>query len=96
MTTSQRESIAALRAENYPYSFIGKTLGLSPNTVKSVCRRKNYEAHGRRKNKAEKQNPSLCKCCFRPLGDKGRKDRLFCSESCRMAWWRNNRRIIEK
>ena len=91
MTTSQRESIAALRAENYPYSFIGKTLGLSPNTVKSVCRRKNYEAHGRRKNKAEKQNPLLCKCCFKPLG--GRIGQHFCSSDCRAKWWKEQRKV---
>ena len=37
MTEQQLEQIAALRRENYPYSFIGRELGLSPNTVKSVC-----------------------------------------------------------
>ena len=34
MTVQQLEQIAALRQENYPYSFIGRELGLSPNTVK--------------------------------------------------------------
>ena len=34
MTATQRKRIAELRAENYPYSFIGKALDLSPNTVK--------------------------------------------------------------
>ena len=38
MTAKQLEQIAALRQENYPYSFIGRELGLSPNTVKSICR----------------------------------------------------------
>ena len=32
MTEQQLEQIAALRKENYPYSFIGRELGLSPNT----------------------------------------------------------------
>lgn len=96
MTTAQRECIAELRAQNYPYSFIGKALDLSPNTVKSVCRRKSFEAHGNRKTKTEKQNAVLCKNCHKPLDDKGRRDRLFCTESCRMEWWKNNRKIIEK
>ncbi len=30
MTAKQLEQIAALRRENYPYSFIGRELGLSP------------------------------------------------------------------
>lgn len=56
MTEQQLEQIAALRKENYPYSFIGRELGLSPNTVKSICQRKGFAASGVRKTKAEKQN----------------------------------------
>ena len=56
MTKQQLEQIAALRRENYPYSFIGRELGLSPNTVKSICQRKGFAASGARKTKAEKQN----------------------------------------
>lgn len=96
MTAQQRESIAELRAKNFPYSFIGKALNLSPNTVKSVCRRKGYEAYGKRKTKSEKQSVVLCKNCRRPLGQDGRKDRLFCTEACRMEWWKSNRKVIEK
>lgn len=33
MTGQQLEQIAALRRKNYPYSFIGRELGLSPNTT---------------------------------------------------------------
>ena len=94
MTAQQRERIAELRAQNYPYSFIGKALDLSPNTVKSVCRRKNFEAHGRRKTKAEKQSVVLCKNCKKPV--EGRKGQLFCSEACRMEWWKTHRKIVEK
>ena len=46
MTVQQLEQIAALRQENYPYSFIGRELGLSPNTVKSVCRRNGFDTIG--------------------------------------------------
>ena len=65
MTAAQRKRIAELRAENYPYSFIGKALDLSPNTVKSVCRRKRYMAQGKRKTKAEKTKTSICKYAYR-------------------------------
>ena len=93
MTTAQKERIAELRAQNYPYSFIGKALNLSPNTVKSICRRKAIEAHGRRKTKVEKQSAPLCKNCHRLLG--GKKGQLFCSEACRSNWWRRNRDVTE-
>ena len=47
--TDRNQRIAELRQQNYSYSFIGKVLSLSPNTVKSICRRKNFDASGPRK-----------------------------------------------
>lgn len=96
MTAQQRESIAELRAKNFPYSFIGKALNLSPNTVKSICRRNGYVAHGERKTKAEKQSVVLCKNCRKPFPEGTRTDAVFCSDYCRTVWRRNNRKIIEK
>lgn len=86
------ERIAEMRLQNYSYSFIGRTLGMSPNTVKSICRRQGLAAEGPRKSKAEKQNAPLCKNCHRLLTG-GRSDRVFCSEKCRSDWWKNNRTI---
>lgn len=96
MTAQQMEQIAVLRQQNYPYSFIGKELSLSPNTVKSVCRRKGFEAEAPRKTKTEKANAVLCKNCHKPFVLGTRKDAVFCSDACRTAWWRNNRKVIEK
>ena len=67
MRSEVKQRIASLRKENYSYAFIGKTLHLSPNTVKSICRRNGYEAFGKRKTKAEKALPNQCKHCGRPL-----------------------------
>ena len=88
------ERIAEMRLQNYSYSFIGQALNMSPNTVKSICRRQGFAAEGSRKTKAEKQNAPLCKNCHRLLTG-GRSDRAFCSEKCRSEWWKNNRKIIE-
>lgn len=77
MTAKQLEQIAALRRENYPYSFIGRELGLSPNNVKSICRRKRLEAVGSRKTKAEKQKRPLCRYCHKPLRGTVRRERCF-------------------
>ena len=95
MTVQQLEQIAALRQANYPYSFIGRELGLSPNTVKSVCRRKRFEATGSRKTKEEKQNAPLCRYCHKPLAGVVRHGAVFCSDYCRTKWHRDNREIIE-
>ena len=94
MTTAIVERIAALRKENYSYRFIGEAMDLSPNTVKSICRRKNLIAEGPRKTKAEKQNAMLCRNC-RKLLVGGKQNRNFCSEKCRSVWWNKNKKIIE-
>ena len=39
MLLKDKQTIETLRKENYSYACIAKTLGLSPNTVKSICRR---------------------------------------------------------
>ena len=44
MRPETKQRIASLRKENYSYAFIGNTLHISPNTVKSICRRNGYEA----------------------------------------------------
>ena len=95
MTGQQLEQIAALRRKNYPYSFIGRELGLSPNTVKSVCRRKGFGATGLRKTKAEKLNAPICRYCHKPLDEAARHGAVFCSNYCRMKWRRDHREIIE-
>ena len=95
MTISQCERIAEMRLQNFSYSFIGRALNMSPNTVKSYCRRRGFEATGPRKTKAEKQNALLCKNCNRLLVG-GRSDRTFCSGKCRSEWRRKHLKIVEK
>ena len=58
MRSEVKQRIASLRKENYSYAFIGNMLHISPNTVKSICRRNGYEAFGKRKTKAEKALPT--------------------------------------
>ena len=94
-TEQQLEQIAVLRRENYPYSFIGRELGLSPNTVKSICQRQGFAASGAQKTKAEKQNTPLCRYCHKPLPETKRRGALFCSDYCRTKWYRETRKVIE-
>ena len=94
MTQQLQQRIAELRQQNYSYRFIGEVLSISPNTVKSICRRKHYDAIGPRKTKTEKKNAPLCKYCHALLTE-GRKSRAFCSDECRTLWWKENRKVIE-
>lgn len=94
--TDRNQRIAELRQQNYSYSFIGKVLSLSPNTVKSICRRKNFDASGPRKTKTEKLHTRLCQNCGAVLPFSGKLEQKFCSDGCRRKWWKANRRITEK
>lgn len=93
MTTSQSDRIAEMRLQNYSYSFIGRALNMSPNTVKSYCRRQGFVAEGPRKSKDEKQNAPICKNCHKLID--GRKGQQFCSDDCRIEWWKEQRKIVE-
>ena len=96
MTALQRQRIAELRAQNYPYRFIAEALGISMNTVKSICRRQHLPTTCGRKTKAEKKQVHICKNCYRFFTPSRQDGRLFCSEACRREWWKANRNIIEK
>lgn len=95
MTASLSERIAEMRLQNYSYSFIGRALNMSPNTVKSFCRRQGFVAEGPRKSKDEKQNALLCKNCHRILTG-SRNDRAFCSEMCRAEWRRKHFKVTKE
>ena len=86
------DRISALRRENYSYSFIGKTLGMPMNTVKSLCRRKGFKAEGSRKTKYEKEHAKLCRWCHKPLIGL-REDAKCCSVYCNTRWWRTTRKV---
>lgn len=94
--TDRNQRIAELRQQNYSYSFIGKVLSLSPNTVKSICRRCGFEAFGSKKTKAEKLSARFCQNCGAVLSTSCAQEQKFCSDRCRRKWWKANRRITEK
>ena len=91
-----KQRIAELRQQNYSFRFIGDALSMSPNTVKSICRRRGYAAFGSRKTKAEKQITRFCQNCGAVLPLNGVQEQRFCSDRCRRKWWKMNRKVIEK
>ena len=94
---NQLTIIANLRAENYSYAAIAKQLGISPNTVKSICLRKGIPTPDiPRKNKTEKAALQICKQCGKPIENPwNRIGKQFCRDKCRTAYW-NSRKTAQK
>ena len=79
MNIAQKQRISELRGAGATYATIAMELGLSENTVKSYCRR----------NNAVRKN--ACPMCNKPLEHlPQKKQKRFCSDKCRLAWWAKN------
>lgn len=87
-----KENITALRVLNYSYACIGEKLGVSPNTVKSFCRRSSIVPQDSYKTKSEKASLELCRYCGKMLIQNSSQHKTFCDDSCRMAYWKEARR----
>ncbi len=88
MTSAQKTTIQQMRRHGLPYSAIATALGLSPNTIKSFCRRSDICAVGA----PHENNPNICKQCGDPLEHyPGKKKKRFCNDKCRSDWWNANR-----
>ena len=85
MTNQEKEKILMLKAQGTSFGAIAETLGLSVNTVKSYYRREG------------KATMNCCKQCGKPVEQKPRtRQKLFCSDNCRAAWWKKHRAEINK
>ena len=86
MTQTQKEQIAAMRRQGLGYGKIAASLGLSQNSIKSVCRRNNLISVT-----PIRQRRTACGACEECgkalLQIPETKKKRFCSDKCRMAWW---------
>ena len=86
MTQEQKTLILHYREQHMTYRQIGEKLGLSPDTVKTFCRRNTP-----REDRTEASASSQCRNCGAPVHPlPGRRERLFCSPACRTAYWRKH------
>ncbi len=92
MTDNQKAQIIKLRAAGYGYGSIAGTLGISPNTVKSFCRRNDINA-----DTAVEASVTLtgettaCENCGREIQQIAkRKKKRFCCDKCRNEWWNSH------
>ena len=86
MTQEQKILILHYREQHMTYRQIGEKLGLSPDTVKTFCRRNTPQ-----EDRTETSTSSRCRNCGAPVHPlPGRRERLFCSPACRTAYWRKH------
>lgn len=97
MNEFQKEKIADLRKRGFGYLRIAKMLGLSPNTIKSYCRRNNLFGRMGVSGVDMPVSQVFCKRCGSSLSvSPSRKSRKFCSDNCRLAWWKEHPELLNK
>ena len=86
MRLQDKIAINNMRLEGHSPSVIAAKLGLSASTVRShIHRHPNIPG------------AKACKNCGRPLMQpKGRREKKFCSDICRMAWWNNHQQEVNR
>lgn len=86
MTQEQKTLALYYREQQRTYREIGEKLGLSPDTVKTFCRR-----NRKQKERAVQKEGFQCKNCDAPIYPfPGKRESLFCSAACRTAYWRKH------
>lgn len=74
---AKKEQVIKLRESGLSFGEIAKQLCISRSTVSSICQR------------AKEQEQHRCKKCGLLLKQtSGHRQRIFCSDKCRKAWWR--------
>ncbi len=89
MTKDQKIQVLKLRATGYGYKKIAQKLGISPNTVKSFCRRhKTGDDLEPDFSPVFSGETTFCMNCGQQIKQlAGRKRKKFCSGQCRQAFW---------
>ena len=90
MTKFEKERVRRARYDGMSYTEIASELGVSINTIKSFCRRECLQS-------GHAEDATVCKNCGKPLKNKPKsKPKKFCSDKCRLAWWNENREMLNK
>ena len=86
MTTREIETLNDLRLKGYQPSAIAVVLGIPPGTVRSHIHRH-----------PDMPNTKLCKHCGKSVPQNiGHKEKKFCSDKCRMAWWNSHQDSVNR
>ena len=75
LTAEQKSRIHELKKEGFGYKNIAKQLELPISTIKSFLLRHPASV------------VSFCRCCGKPIPQKDKRKRLFCSKKCKDKYW---------
>ena len=90
MVQNEIEEIVRLQRHGYGYKLIAQMTKLPQNTVKSYCRRHPFVC-------AEGEDAPRCRQCGKPVEQAPhRKQKQFCSDDCRMAWWNSHSERVKR
>ena len=90
MTATQSQTILELRRRGHTYADIAAHTGGSANTVKSYCLRNERTLQALTAKE-------ICRHCGAPIAQRSKmKQRSFCSDRCRYAWWAAHRDLLRK
>lgn len=93
MTNDEKQSIYNMRRNGASYAVIAATLNLSKSTVASFCQKEGLRTGSSKALTALR----YCKYCGKPLPVKEKgKEQKFCSEHCRMSWWKEHPKDLNK
>lgn len=87
MTDEQKHQIETRRIKGEGYSSIAEALGLSKDTIKSYCRRKNMGGIRAAVHVTASLRDVCPQCGEKLVQLAGRKQARFCSSTCRQTWW---------
>ena len=89
MQNQEKILISKLRRKGLGYKKIATELDLPLNTVKSYCRC----IHETEKISAQ----NVCLMCGESvIRTPGKREKKFCSDECRMKWWKEHSDLIER
>ena len=87
MTAEQKRQIDKYRSQGIGYKRIAARIGMPENTVKSYFRR----------NACNETPEYTCHNCGIPVRQNpGRKEKKFCSDACRNAWWNSHLDMVRR
>lgn len=92
MTEMQKQQIKGYRDCGYGYKRIAQMMGISPNTVKSFCRRNDINGNTAiEPSVALTGETTVCENCGREIQQIAKqKKKRFCCDKCRNAWWNSH------
>ena len=91
MNPEQKNMIQDLRNSGCGYKEISEQLQISINTVKSYCKRHDLTSTKKRNSGSVR----VCLQCGNEIKqEQHRKTKKFCSDRCRMIWWREHSSLL--